>query len=151
MPGGGAPTRAAVPGSSTVDFTVVGPPPVFVSAATSTAGTVITITFQGDGRPCGQARAVQLQVGGTVRSFSAAALEDTTKIALAVEGAAITYGVTVTVSYAKGTVLAADGGVLESFTDRAGTNKVPVPPPPPPVTTTSSLPICGSGARRGRS
>lgn len=45
-------------------------------------------------------------------------------IDLTCSGTAIAYGDNVTVSYTKGTVLAADGGVLESFIDQAVTNNV---------------------------
>ena len=49
---------------------------------------------------------------------------DTTKIDLAVSGTAIAYLDTVTVDYTAGTVQAADGGVLASFTNQAVTNNV---------------------------
>jgi hypothetical protein len=65
--------------------------------------------------------------GGSDQSFSRAALNtDNTKIDLTVGvGTPIANGDTGTVSYTKGIVLAADGSVLESFTDQTVTNNVP--------------------------
>ena len=91
--------------------------PTFASAATNVAGTTLTITFNKNmADPVGKHAEFSFKVNGTPRSFSAAALDgDNTKINLTVNGAAIGGGTTVLVSYTKGTVLAADTGVLESF------------------------------------
>jgi hypothetical protein len=63
--------------------------------------------------------------GGAVQNFSAATLNaDNAKIDLTCAGTAIAFGNTITVSYTKGTVVAADSGVLENFTDQAVTNNV---------------------------
>ncbi|GAF85013.1 unnamed protein product, partial [marine sediment metagenome] len=105
-------------------------PPTFASAATNAAGTLITITFSKNmADPTGKHGEFSFKIDGAPRSFSAAALDaDNTKINLTVNGAAIGGGTTVLVSYTKGTVLAADNGVLESFIDQAVTNNVPAPP-----------------------
>ena len=105
--------------------------PIFVSAATDVAGTVITITFnKAMAPPAGEQGEFSFKIGGTVRAFSTAALDgqDAKTIDLTVDGAAIAHGDVVKVSYTKGTVGAADGGVLESFTDQAVTNNVDNPP-----------------------
>ena len=66
------------------------------------------------------------KIGAAGRTFSAAALNaTTTKIDLTVSGAAIAGGDIVTVSYTAGSVTAADGGVLASFTDQPVTNYLP--------------------------
>ena len=58
--------------------------------------------------------------GGADQPFSAAALNaDTTKIDLTTSGTTISNGDAVTVSYTAGTVVASDGGVLESFRARS--------------------------------
>jgi uncharacterized repeat protein (TIGR02059 family) len=108
------------------------PAPTFVSASTNVTGTTITVTFSKNmADPAGKQAEFSYKVnGGLAQSFSAAALNtDNAKIDLTCSGTAIAYGDNVTVSYTKGTVLAADGGILESFTDQAVTNNVPVPAP----------------------
>jgi len=117
---------------------IPGAAPTFSSAATSTDGTKITITFsKAMANPSGKHAQFSFKIGVTGRTFYAAALNaDTAKIDLTVDGAAIANGDVVTVSYTKGTVLAADGGVLESFTDQTVTNNVP--PPAPTVTSLSA-------------
>ncbi|MGD0353063.1 MAG: choice-of-anchor U domain-containing protein, partial [Dehalococcoidia bacterium] len=108
------------------------PPPTFVSAATNVTGTTIIITFSKTmADPAGKQTEFNYKIGvGPAQSFSAAALDaDNTRIDLTCSGTAIAYGDIVTVSYNMGTVLAADGGVLQSFTDQAVTNNMPVPPP----------------------
>ncbi len=106
------------------------PPPTFISATTNTAGTVITITFSKNTDPAGKQAEFSYKVNaGLAQTFSAAAFgADNTRIDLTCSGTAIVYGDTVTVSYTKGTVLAADGGVLASFTDQPVTNNLPGPP-----------------------
>jgi hypothetical protein len=100
-------------------------PPTFVSAATSTAGTIITITFSKSmADPAGKQAEFSYKVnGGPAQTFSAAALNAyNSRIDLTCSGTAIAIGDIVTVSYALGTVLAADGTVLASFTDQPVTN-----------------------------
>jgi len=121
----------SVEASASFTVTVMAGAPTFVSAATDVAGAVITITFdKAMASPGGKHGEFSFKIGGTVRAFSAAALDgqDAMKINLMVDGAAIAHGNVVKVSYTKGTVAAADGGVLESFTDRAVTNNVDNPP-----------------------
>ncbi|MCX6686542.1 MAG: PGF-pre-PGF domain-containing protein [Methanoregula sp.] len=114
--------------------TNITPAPTFASATTNAAGTVITITFnKAMANPSGKEAQFTYKIGAAGgKTFSAAALNsDPTKIDLTTSGTAIAYGNTVTVSYTKGTVTAADTGVLESFTDQAVTNAMPAPAPPP--------------------
>ena len=108
-------------------FTSVSAAPTVSGAATNAAGDTITITFNKNmANPAGKHGEFSYKVnGGTAQNFSAAVLNtDNTKLDLTCAGTAIAYGNTVTVSYTKGTVLAADGSVLESFTDQAVTNNV---------------------------
>jgi PGF-pre-PGF domain-containing protein len=114
-------------------LTNITPAPTFASATTNAAGTVITITFnKAMANPAGKHGEFSYKIGGgAAQTFSAAAL-NAGKIDLTTSGTAIAYGNTVTVSYTKGTVTAADTGVLESFTDQAVTNAMPVPAPSPP-------------------
>ena len=110
--------------------TTPAPAPTVVGAATNAAGTVITITFSKNmADPAGKHDEFKYQIGGGAdQNFSAAALNaDNTKVDLTCAGTAIAYGNTVTVSYTKGTVLATDSGVLESFTNQAVTNNMPSP------------------------
>ena len=65
---------------------------------------------------------------GSAQSFSAAALSGG-NIVLTTSGTPIAYGNTVTVSYTAGTVTAADGGVLASFSGQAVTNNIPAGAP----------------------
>ncbi|MDD5312785.1 MAG: SwmB domain-containing protein [Dehalococcoidia bacterium] len=105
--------------------------PIFVSAATDVAGTTISITFnKAIANPAGKHAEFTYKVnGGLAQNFSAAALNaDPTRIDLTCAGTAIAFGDVVTVSYTKGTVLAADGGVLDSFVDQAVTNNMAAPP-----------------------
>ena len=113
-------------------MTVTAGAATFVSAATDVAGAVITIAFdKAMASPAGKYGEFSFKIGKTVRAFSAAALdgEDATKINLTVDGTAIAPGDVIKVSYTKGTVVAADGGVLRSFKDRAVTNNVVDNPP----------------------
>ena len=105
--------------------------PAFVSAATNTAGTTITITFsRAMADPAGKHGEFTYSInGGAAQAFSAAALNaDTTKIDLTTAGTAIAFGDVVTVSYTAGTVTAADTGVLATFADQAVTNNKAAPP-----------------------
>jgi hypothetical protein len=129
------PVGGSVEASASFNVTLTGGAPTFVSAATDVAGTVITITFdKAMASPAGKHGEFSFKIGETVRAFSAAALdgEDARKINLTVYGAAIGHGDVIKVSYTKGTIVAADGGVLESFTDRAVTNNLPPPGDNPP-------------------
>ncbi|WP_292423374.1 S-layer family protein, partial [Methanoregula sp.] len=116
-------------------------PPTVSSAATNTAGTLITISFnKAMANPAGKQGQFSYTVdGGAPQTFSAAALNaDTTKIDLTPSGTAIAYGNTVNVSYTVGTVVAADGGVLATFADQAVTNNM-VPGLPVPVITSGGV------------
>ncbi len=114
-------------------------PPVFVSAATSTDGTKITITFdRAMADPAAEFGNFTFS-DGTGRTFTAAALDgDPTKIVLTVDGDPIGNGDTITVSYTSGGVVATNTGILAAFTAQAVTNAVPggggggfFPPPAP--------------------
>jgi plastocyanin len=100
-----------------------------VSAATNASGSTISITFsKAMVDPSGAQAQFKYQIGGGAdQSFSAAALHggDATKIDLTRSGTAIAYGDSVTISYTPGTVAAADGGVLSSFSGQSVTNTVP--------------------------
>lgn len=100
-------------------------PPVLVSAATNTAGTVITLTFdKAMANPSGKHGQFSAVVAGTSRSFTAAALNaDTTKIDLTL-ASAVTSGQVVTVSYTAGDVAASDTSPLSSFSGVSVTNNV---------------------------
>lgn len=100
-------------------------PPVLVSAATNTAGTVITLTFdKAMANPSGKHGQFSAVVAGTSRSFTAAALNaDTTKIDLTL-ASAVTSGQVVTVSYTAGDVAASDTSPLASFSGQSVTNNV---------------------------
>jgi hypothetical protein len=122
------PIGGSVEASAGFNVTVA---PTFVSATTDVAGMVITITFdKAMASPAGKHGDFSFKIGGTVRAFSTAALDgqDAKKINLTVDGAAIAHGDVVKGSYTKGTVVAADGGVLESFMDRAVINNADNPP-----------------------
>ena len=136
-------TPAGAPGAQNVVITnndgqtATGPgaytyvaPPTFVSAATNTTGTVITITFnKAMANPTGKQAQFTYKInGGVAQLFSAAALNAvTTNIDLTTSGTAIKNGDVVTVSYTAGTVLAADNGVLATFTNQPVTNNMPAP------------------------
>jgi len=101
--------------------------PVFVSAATNAAGTVITITFDRSmADPAADVGNFDYQInGGAAQTFSTAVLNgDTTTIDLTTSGTVITLSNLVTVSYTKGTVTAANGGVLASFAGESVTNNM---------------------------
>ncbi len=106
-------------------------PPTVVSAATNVAGTVITITFnKAMANPAGKQAQFKYRInGGADQAFSAAALNaDTARIDLTCSSANIFYGSTVTLLYSSGTVAAADGGLLASFSGQAVTNNMAAPP-----------------------
>lgn len=104
------------------------PPPTFVSAATSTDGATVTITFsKAMADPSGKHAQFTVTVAGSGDAVTAAALNAaTTKIDLTLT-TAVTSGQTVTVAYTAGTVVAADTGVLASFTAQAVTNNAVAP------------------------
>jgi hypothetical protein len=103
--------------------------PVLTAAATDADGDTITLTFdKAMADPAGKHGEFSFKVDSVGRTFSAAALDvDTTKINLTVVGANIAHGEVVTVSYTKGTVVAADAVALESFTDQPVVNNLPEP------------------------
>lgn len=98
--------------------------PVLVSAATNPAGTQVLATFDKSmADPAGKHGQFSLDLSGSPRSFSAAALGVTDDIiALTVDGDPITALDVATLDYAPGDVLAADGGVLAAFSDQPVTN-----------------------------
>ena len=101
--------------------------PVFVSAATNAAGTVITITFDRSmADPAADVGNFDYQInGGAAQTFSTAVLNgDTTTIDLTTSGTVITPSNLITVSYTKGAVTAANGGVLASFAGKSVTNNM---------------------------
>ncbi|MDO9550556.1 MAG: PKD domain-containing protein [Methanoregula sp.] len=142
-------------------------PPIVTSAATNTAGTVITLTFnKAMADPTGKQAQFSYRInGGSAQSFSAAALNaDPTKINLTPSGTAIAYGNTVTVSYTAGTVLSADTGILATFTNQAVTNNKAPPTyvvrsfttsttwtAPAGVTSVEYLVVAGGGGGGGTS
>ena len=100
------------------------PAPVYVSATTNEAGTIITVTFDKTmADPSG--KHAQFAVNdGSANAVTAAALNGTTtKIDLTLTNS-IEVGDTVTVAYTAGTVVADDGGILESFSAESVTNIV---------------------------
>ena len=102
--------------------------PTVVGAATNASGTTITITLsKAMANPSGDQGQFTYQIGGgTTQSFSVAALDaNTSEIDLTTSGTPIAYGNVVTVNYTAGTVIAADGGVLGSFTAHPVTNNMP--------------------------
>jgi uncharacterized repeat protein (TIGR02059 family) len=106
-------------------------PPTVVSAVTNVAGTVITVAFdKAMANPAGKQAQFKYQIGGGAdQPFSSATLDaDTTRINLTCSGTAIAFGNIVTLLYSSGTVAAADGGVLASFSGRAVTNNMMAPP-----------------------
>jgi PKD repeat protein len=111
-------------GTSMASYTYVAAP-TFVSAATNTAGTVISITFnKAMANPAGDQGQFTYSInGGTAQPFGAAALDSTnTIIDLTTSGTAIAYGNTVTVNYTAGSVASADGGYLATFNNQPVTN-----------------------------
>jgi hypothetical protein len=104
--------------------------PIFVSAETNEAGTIVTITFnKAMHNPDGKQSQFSFN-DGTDKTFCVAVLNaDTTKIDLTVNEEAVVNGANVTVDYTAGDVVAADNGVLANFTPQTVTNNVPVPAP----------------------
>ena len=117
---------ASFSGQAVTNNIPAGSAPTFSSAATNTAGTTITLIFsKAMADPSGKQGQFSYQVNsGSAQSFSAAALSGG-NIVLTTSGTPIAYGNTVTVSYTAGTVTAADGGVLASFSGQAVTNNIP--------------------------
>ena len=115
---------------SSSSSSVVPAAPTFVSAETNEAGTIVTITFnKAMANPDGKQSQFSFN-DGTNKTFCVAALNaDTTKIDLTVNEAAIDNGANVTVDYTTGDIVAADNGVLATFTTQAVTNNVPVAAP----------------------
>lgn len=110
-------TRVAIP--VTVNAGEPSSPPELEGAATDVDGSVVTLAFdKAMADPTGKHDQFSATVDDIPRAFSAAALRagDTTKIELVLDGAPIKCGQEVWVSYTPGTVTAADGGVLGSFT-----------------------------------
>ena len=105
--------------------------PALVEAVTSIDGTLITCEFtKVMANPIGKHLEFTFRQNSTTRAFSSAVLNvDTHKIDLTVSGGLPVYGDTLDVSYTKGTVLAADGGVLESFSQEPVVNNVAGDPP----------------------
>lgn len=104
------------------------PAPAFVSAATSSDGTQVIITFtRSMASPAGKHAAFTVLVNGSSRTISSAALDSTiTKKIILTLDTAVASGSTVTVSYTAGTVTAADGAKLSSFTAKTVNVLVPV-------------------------
>jgi len=117
-------TRISV--SVIVNEPPLAPPPVLVGAETNIDGTIITLAFdKAMSSPEGAHTQFTAIVDGVPRSFSAAALKagDSTKIELTLDGSAIKQGQTISISYTLGTVQAADGGILQDFSNRPVENK----------------------------
>ena len=103
----------------------ISPAPTFTSAATNVTGSTITIIFNKEmADPTGKQTQFTYRInGGSPQPFSSAALSGG-NIVLTTSGMAIAPGNTVTVSYTKGTVTAADTGALESFVNQPVTNNM---------------------------
>jgi FKBP-type peptidyl-prolyl cis-trans isomerase len=115
-----------------VDNSMPIPAPIVTGVTTNAAGTVITITFnKAMTNPAGKHAGFTYKIGSrSAQPFSATVLNaDLTKIDLKTSGTPIAYGDTVTVSYNGTDITAIDGGVFESFADRAVDNVMPVPAP----------------------
>jgi hypothetical protein len=89
-------------------------PPTVVSAATNSAGTVISMTFNKPmASPAGKHGSFTYSINGNPWTVSAAALGATSSVIdLTVAGPTIVFSDTVVVSYTAGTVAAADGAFL---------------------------------------
>ena len=95
---------------------------LFVSAATNTAGTTVTITFDKDmANPSGKHASFAVNDGSANATTAAALNATTTKIDLTLTRT-ITAGRTVTTAYTMGTVQSADGAYLKTFTAQSTTN-----------------------------
>lgn len=102
------------------------PGPNLTAAATNAAGDIITVSFDKMmADPAGKHGQFTVSVAGQVYAVTSAALNtDTVKIDLTLS-APVSYGQTVTLSYAAGDVKSADGGLLAGFTGQIVTNNVP--------------------------
>ena len=99
--------------------------PVFVSATTNEAGTVITVTFDKEmANPTGKHAQFTVNDGSANAVTGAALNGTTTKIDLTLTNT-IESSDTVTVAYTEGTVVSDDGGVLATFSAESVTNIVP--------------------------
>lgn len=109
---------------------VSNPLPYLVSAATSGDGTRVILSFStAMASPAGKEAEFAVLVNGAADPVSAAALNpDPTKVELILANP-VAFGDTVTVAYTKGTVKAADNGVLASFSAQPATNTVPAAAP----------------------
>jgi uncharacterized repeat protein (TIGR02059 family) len=114
-------------GTTNSETTLVAPP-ILSSAATNTAGTIITLTFDKDmANPSGKHAQFSATVAGAARGITAAALNvDTMKIDLTL-ASAVTSGQVVTVSYTAGDVTSSDTSPLASFSGQSVINNVPAP------------------------
>lgn len=103
-------------------------PPVLVSAATNTTGNIITLTFNKNmADPTGKQAEFKIKIDGNTTPVSSVSLNGsnpTLDLAISVNA---TNNSVLKVSYTKGTVTSADGGILESFSDISVTNNVPAP------------------------
>ena len=104
--------------------------PTFSSASTSADGNKIIVVFSKAMAALPVAPAgFAVTVKGTDDSITAVALDaDPSKIDLTLATPITSYSDAVQVSYTAGTVQAADGGKLASFTAQGVTNNVPAPP-----------------------
>jgi len=128
--------------------------PTLVGAETDEAGTTISLYFdKAMANPASQHGQFAYRIdGGDAQSFSTAALDgDYTRINLTVEGTAIAYGDTVTISYTAGDLVAADGGALGSFAGQPVTNNVTPPPADTPEALLGNLieEVAGTGVAKG--
>jgi len=96
--------------------------PVFVSATTNAAGTIVTVTFDKPmADPANTHGQFAVHVGATPVTVTAAALNGSNRIDLTL-AAPVAIGQTVTVAYTAGTVTSVDAGVLASFAAQPVTN-----------------------------
>jgi len=125
------------------------PPPTIVSAVTNATGSVISIAFTKKmADPAGKHGQFTYRVNGdTAQNFSLATLSaDNLSINLTCAGTVIAFANTVTVSYTKGTVLSAEGGILASFADQPVTNNVPQSIQQVPPSTGGGMATFATGA-----
>lgn len=110
--------------------TVGVPNPAFVSAATNTAGSMVTVTFDVAMAAAAavDTAAFTVTVNGTpvpVTAIAAGSVATEVDLTLATAASA---GDAITITYAPGTILAGNGGVLAAFGPAAVTNSVPATP-----------------------
>ena len=98
--------------------------PTVVSAANNAAGTQIDVTFNKNiADPAGKHLEFWFTQNAAERAFSAASVVNAV-VTLTVSGAAIGAGTTILTNYRLGTVMASDGGILDTFLGQATTNNV---------------------------